>query len=189
MTASKGLEENNESWMDLMKKECQMEFSSAKYDEEEEDDSTKESFPGFLGLHAAARLKIVVAVVKKISIADAEIKYSPGKRALFCSTEFGMIETAQCLVRKTRNLITVTDEISSNGWLVIACPLGHKEVAHYLYSVTPFNLLHLRSRHQEFNFLHLCQYTKYLLYGACLTTVYIIHLKYLRFGNDGYIIV
>ncbi|GLT87492.1 hypothetical protein SLE2022_055710 [Rubroshorea leprosula] len=172
-----------------MKKECQMEFSSAKEAGEEEDDSTKESFPGFLGLHAAAQLKIVVAVVKKMSIADTEIKYSAGKRALFCATEFGMIEAARCLVRRMGNLLTVTDEIGSNGWLVVACTLGHMEVAHYLYSVTPFNLPHLRSGHQEFNFLHLCQYTKYLLYGACLTTVYIIHLKHLHFGNDGYIIV
>ncbi|GKV30539.1 hypothetical protein SLEP1_g39341 [Rubroshorea leprosula] len=168
-----------------------MEFSSAKDAGEEEEDSTEKGFSRIPSLHATDRLVIVVAVVKKISIADTKIKYSVGKRALFCATKFGMIKTAQFLVRRTGNLLTVTDddEISSNGWLVMACPLGHKEVAHYLYSVTPFNLPHLRSGHQEFNFLHLCQYTKYLLYGACLTTVYIIPLKYLRFGNDGYIIV
>ncbi|CAK7325270.1 unnamed protein product [Dovyalis caffra] len=98
---------------------------------------------GETALHVAAyagNLKFVEELVKLMSEEELEIQDNRGKTALFIAAAVGITEMAECLVRKNKNLVTIMDKFNRFP-LVEACLANHKDMALYLYSVTPLIFL------------------------------------------------
>ncbi|KAG6763597.1 hypothetical protein POTOM_031023 [Populus tomentosa] len=94
-------------------------------------------------LHVAAyagNLKVVEELVKLMSVEELEIQDNKGYTALFIAALVGIREMAECLVRKNKNLVTIVNAQKQIP-LVGACIGNHKDMALYLYSVTPFEFL------------------------------------------------
>ncbi|KAG5239581.1 protein ACCELERATED CELL DEATH [Salix suchowensis] len=98
---------------------------------------------GGTALHVAAsagNLKVVEELVKLMSVEELEIQDDVGNTALSCAAIVGITKMAECLVSKNQNLVTFVNE---NEWipLVEACICNYKDMALYLYSVTPVEFL------------------------------------------------
>ncbi|KAJ6323127.1 hypothetical protein OIU77_012877 [Salix suchowensis] len=98
---------------------------------------------GGTALHVAARagnLKVVEELVKLMSEKELEIQDDDGDTALSCAATVGITEMAKCLVSKNHNLVTFVNEGKRTA-LDEACLSSNKDMALYLYSVTPFEFL------------------------------------------------
>ncbi|KAJ6317331.1 hypothetical protein OIU76_012966 [Salix suchowensis] len=98
---------------------------------------------GGTALHVAARagnLKVVEELVKLMSEKDLEIQDDEGNTALSRAANVGITKMADCLVSKNKNLVTFVHKDNSIP-LVEACLASHKDMALYLYSVTPVEFL------------------------------------------------
>ncbi|KAG6763431.1 hypothetical protein POTOM_030846 [Populus tomentosa] len=98
---------------------------------------------GGTALHVAAsagNLTIVEELVKMMSREELEIQDDEGTTALFSAATVGITKMAECLVSKNKNLVTFVNEDGKIP-LVEACIRNHKDMALYLYSVTPFEFL------------------------------------------------
>uniref|UniRef100_A0A6N2LP60 Uncharacterized protein n=1 Tax=Salix viminalis TaxID=40686 RepID=A0A6N2LP60_SALVM len=94
-------------------------------------------------LHVAARagnLKVVEELVKLMSEEELEIQDKYGETALSCAAFGGITKMAECLVSKNQYLVTFVNEYKRIP-LVEACMRNHKDMALYLYNVTPVEFL------------------------------------------------
>jgi hypothetical protein len=98
---------------------------------------------GGTALHVAAsagNLTIVEELVKMMSEEELEIQDDEGSTALFSAATVGITKMAECLVSKNKNLVTFVNAQKKIP-LVQACISDCKDMALYLYSVTPFEFL------------------------------------------------
>ncbi|KAI5578295.1 hypothetical protein BDE02_08G019300 [Populus trichocarpa] len=98
---------------------------------------------GRTALHVAAcagHLKVVEELVKMMSEEELEIQDNHGNTALSSAAIVGIRKMAECLVSKNKNLVTFVNE-DGRIPLVEACIGSHKDMALYLYSVTPIEFL------------------------------------------------
>ncbi|KAB5544040.1 hypothetical protein DKX38_012152 [Salix brachista] len=99
---------------------------------------------GRTALHVAARagnLEVVEELVKLMSEKELEILDNNGDTALSCAARVGITKMAECLVSKNHNLVTFVNIEDKTIPLDEACLNNHKDMALYLYSVTPFKFL------------------------------------------------
>ncbi|KAJ6323144.1 hypothetical protein OIU77_012888 [Salix suchowensis] len=89
---------------------------------------------------SAGNLNIVEELVKLMSEKELEIQDNAGNTALFSAATVGITKMAECLVSKNPNLVTLLDEDKTTP-LAEACARNHKDMALYLYSVTPVEFL------------------------------------------------
>ena len=75
-----------------------------------------------------------------MSVEELEIQDNEGNTALSRAAIVGITKMADCLVSKNQNLVTFVNE---KKWipLVEACICNYKDMALYLYSVTPVEFL------------------------------------------------
>ncbi|KAJ6428802.1 hypothetical protein OIU84_020457 [Salix udensis] len=98
---------------------------------------------GETALHVAAsagNLEVVEELVKLMSVEELEIQDGEGNTALSCAAIVGITKMAECLVSKNQNLVTFVNE-DKRSPLVLACRCNKKDMALYLYSVTPVEFL------------------------------------------------
>ncbi|KAJ6323140.1 hypothetical protein OIU77_012887 [Salix suchowensis] len=98
---------------------------------------------GGTALHVAARagnLKVVEELVKLMSEKELEIQDDIGNTALCSAAAVGIKKIAECLVSKNQNLVTFVDKYKRIP-LVEACMRNQKDMARYLYPVTPVEFL------------------------------------------------
>ena len=105
--------------------------------------SAKITVWGKTALHVAAKaghVHIVEELVKQMSEENLEIKEIHGLTALTQATYKGNHRTAECMLGKNGNLISIA---TNNGDLPVALALlnGHLELARYLYLLTPLEIL------------------------------------------------
>jgi ankyrin repeat protein len=101
--------------------------------------SEKITFMGKTALHiavAAGHVHIVEEMVERMSEENLEIRDNGGLTALAETAYVGNHRMAECMVRKNKHLVSIEDK---NGFLpvVIAMEFGYKDLARYLYSLTP----------------------------------------------------
>ncbi|KAI4348000.1 hypothetical protein L6164_008765 [Bauhinia variegata] len=103
---------------------------------------------GGTALHVAAslgHLHIVEELVKLMSEEDVALVDYAGYTALAVAATTGITEIAQCIIKKNKNLIFLTDLpdvfVFDDMPVTMAVENGHLEMARYLYSVTPFEKL------------------------------------------------
>ncbi|KAG7947449.1 hypothetical protein I3843_14G094300 [Carya illinoinensis] len=98
-------------------------------------------FTGGTVLHAAVTAEqehIVVELVNMISEHDlATMQDYGGRTALHETTASGNYRMAECLITKNKSLVSIRDDGNTLP-VVLAMDYGHKELARYLYSQTPF---------------------------------------------------
>ncbi|KAJ6371742.1 hypothetical protein OIU77_002124 [Salix suchowensis] len=110
---------------------------------------------GETALHVAARagnLKVVEELVNLMSKEDLEIKDDEGNTALSSAATVGITKMAECLVRKNQNLVTFVNELKRSP-LDEACLSNNKDMARYLYNVTPVEFLRQDNGIHGSNFL------------------------------------
>ena len=110
---------------------------------------------GGTALHVAAstgHLRVVEELVKLMSVEELEIQDNQGSTALFIAALVGIRKMAECLVRKNEHLVTFVNAQKKIP-LVQACISNCKDMALYLYSVTPFEFLCQGNGHHGSYFL------------------------------------
>uniref|UniRef100_A0A6N2LQJ9 Uncharacterized protein n=1 Tax=Salix viminalis TaxID=40686 RepID=A0A6N2LQJ9_SALVM len=110
---------------------------------------------GGTALHVAAsagKLKVVEELVKLMSEKELEIKDDRGNTALSSAATVGITKMAECLLSKNQNLVTFLNE-NKYFPLVEACICNYKDMALYLYSVTPVEFLCQDNGHHGSSFL------------------------------------
>ncbi|XP_073266961.1 uncharacterized protein [Populus alba] len=100
----------------------------------------------------AGNLKVVEELVKMMSLEELEIQDNQGNTALFSAATVGIIKIAECLVRRNELLVTFVNAQKQIP-LVGACIGNHKDMALYLYSVTPSEFLCQGNGHHGSYFL------------------------------------
>jgi ankyrin repeat protein len=101
--------------------------------------SEKITFLGKTALHiavAAGHAHIVEEMVERMSEENLEIQDNGGLTALAETAYVGNHRMAECMLRKNKHLVSIGD---MNGLLpvVMAMAYGYKDLARYLYSLTP----------------------------------------------------
>ncbi|KAG2669672.1 hypothetical protein I3760_14G043000 [Carya illinoinensis] len=99
-------------------------------------------------LHAAVEAEqecIVEELVNMISEHDLAMKDKGGSTALHEASNSGNHRMAKCLITKNKSLVSVR-YINGQLPVTIAIGFGHKELARYLYSQTPFQDLEVEDR-------------------------------------------
>ena len=94
-----------------------------------------------------------------MSVEDVELPDLHQLTALHEATYSRIIEVAKCLVKKNSNLLTIPN---TNGLIPVthALNVGHKEMARYLYSVTPWEELTPEKGNHGATLLNLCYYSQ-----------------------------
>jgi len=99
---------------------------------------------GETALHVAivaGNVKLVEKLVELMSPEDLEIVEQAGCSALSYAAMQGITKMAKCMIIKNKKLVNLP-----NGGgripVVVSCLGNHKEMTHYLYSVTPAELLY-----------------------------------------------
>ena len=98
---------------------------------------------GKTALHVAVKtghVHIVEELVNQMSEENLEIKDIYGSTALLEASFMGNYRTAECMLGKNGNLISIANNA---GFLPVATALmnGHVELARYLYMLTPLEIL------------------------------------------------
>ncbi|XP_037492026.1 uncharacterized protein LOC105638666 [Jatropha curcas] len=96
---------------------------------------------GETALHLATmtgNLNIVEFLVELMSVEDVLAVDKRNETALIGAAATGATKIAECMLRKTMDLVTIADDDLP---VTVACNNGHKETTQYLYSVTPFDIL------------------------------------------------
>ncbi|KAG7946504.1 hypothetical protein I3843_14G042600 [Carya illinoinensis] len=99
-------------------------------------------------LHVAVEAEqecIVEELVNMISEHDLAMKDKRGSTALHEASNSGNHRMAKCLITKNKSLVSVR-YINGQLPVTIAIGFGHKELARYLYSQTPFQDLEVEDR-------------------------------------------
>ncbi|XP_065868000.1 uncharacterized protein [Euphorbia lathyris] len=94
-------------------------------------------------LHIATsrvNLKITEMLLEILPKENLEIVDYANQTALFLAAGNGATKIVECLVKKNDKLVGIPNKANDLP-LDVACSIGHKETAHYLYNVTPFQLL------------------------------------------------
>ncbi|KAG6763594.1 hypothetical protein POTOM_031020 [Populus tomentosa] len=110
---------------------------------------------GGTALHVAAfsgHLRVVEELVKLMSVEELEIQDDQGHTALSIAAPVGIRKMAECLVSKNENLVTFVNAQKKIP-LVEACLSNCKDMALYLYSVTPPEFLCQGNGHHGSYFL------------------------------------
>ncbi|KAL9402823.1 hypothetical protein Peur_006672 [Populus x canadensis] len=110
---------------------------------------------GGTALHVAAfsgHLRVVEELVKLMSVEELEIQDNQGNTGLSSAAFVGKRKMAECLVRKNKHLVTFVNAQKKIP-LVQACISNCKDMALYLYSVTPFEFLCQGNGHHGSYFL------------------------------------
>ena len=110
---------------------------------------------GGTALHVAVfsgHLRVVEELVKLMSVEELEIQDDQGHTALSIAAPVGIRKMAECLVRKNENLVTFVNEQKKIP-LDQACLSNCKDMALYLYSVTPSEFLCQGNGHHGSYFL------------------------------------
>ncbi|KDP33084.1 hypothetical protein JCGZ_13657 [Jatropha curcas] len=97
---------------------------------------------GETALHLATRagnIKIVEFLVELMSVEELQAVDENNETALIFAAVIGATRIAECMLRKTRKLVTIAAD--SDLPVIVACNNGHKETTRYLYSLTPFEIL------------------------------------------------
>ncbi|KAL4599434.1 hypothetical protein ACB092_11G127100 [Castanea dentata] len=105
--------------------------------------SAKITVRGQTALHVAAEaghVHIVEELVKQMSEEILETKDIYGLTALTQATYYGNYRMAECMLGKNGNLISIPDSEGSIP-VVLALIYGHLKLAHYLYLLTPPEIL------------------------------------------------
>ena len=92
---------------------------------------------------SAGHLHIVEELVQLVTKEDLLIQQMDGFTVLALSVRTGNIPIAKCLIRNTREQVTVAHKIESLP-VVHAVIVSHFQMARYLYSVTPREALIFR---------------------------------------------
>ena len=116
-------------------------------------------------LHIATffgHLHIVERLVQLMSEDDLALKNKDDSTALHLVTLIeskNIVKVGKCMVEKNTRLVTIAD---ARDWLpvTLALDLGHTEMARYLYSVTPFEVLLPEKGKHGVVLLFQCYYTK-----------------------------
>jgi ankyrin repeat protein len=101
--------------------------------------SEKITFMGKTALHiavAAGHTHIVEEMVERMSEENLEIRDNDGYTALAETTSVGNHRMAECMLRKNKHLVSIGD-VSGRIPVVMAIEFGYKDLARYLYSLTP----------------------------------------------------
>ncbi|KAE8124500.1 hypothetical protein FH972_019379 [Carpinus fangiana] len=101
--------------------------------------SEKITFMGKTALHiavAAGHTHIVEEIVERMSEESLEIRDNDGCTALAETTSVGNHRMAECMLRKNKHLVSIGD-VSGRIPVVMAIEFGYKDLARYLYSLTP----------------------------------------------------
>ncbi|KAG7951576.1 hypothetical protein I3843_12G014700 [Carya illinoinensis] len=120
-------------------------------------------FTGGMVLHAAVNAEqehMVVELVNMISEHDlATMQDYGGRTALHETTTIGNYRMAECLITKNKSLVSVRDDANKLP-VVLAMDYGHKELARYLYSQTPFEDLEAENGRQGATLLNSSIYNR-----------------------------
>nr|XP_034890475.1 uncharacterized protein LOC118030468 [Populus alba] len=89
---------------------------------------------------AAGNVKLVEKLVELMSPEDLEIAEQAGCSALSYAAMQGITKMAKCMIIKNKKLVNLPN---GGGCIpvVVSCLGNHKDMTHYLYSVTPAELL------------------------------------------------
>jgi ankyrin repeat protein len=101
--------------------------------------SEKMTFQGKTVLHiavAAGHVDIVEELVERLSEESLEIQDIEGCTALAETTFAGNYRMAECILRKNKHLVSIGN-VNGRLPVVMAIENGYKELARYLYSLTP----------------------------------------------------
>ncbi|KAG6791505.1 hypothetical protein POTOM_000626 [Populus tomentosa] len=110
---------------------------------------------GGTALHVAAfsgHLRVEEESVKLMSVEELEIQDNQGNTGLSSAAFVGKRKMAECLVRKNKHFVTFVNAQKKIP-LVQACISNCKDMALYLYSVTPFEFLCQGNGHHGSYFL------------------------------------
>lgn len=103
------------------------------------------SSSGGTALHEAIErmhLDIVEELLKLMTEEDLEIEDALGCTAFFYALQKGIAPTVASMVRKNERLVTMRfTNLQDRTPVVVACALGHWEIARFLYSRTPIHVL------------------------------------------------
>ena len=120
---------------------------------------------GETALHIATlfgHLNIIEKLVQLMSEDDLELKDNYGITALqyaaFNSNK-NNVKAVKCMVEKNKRVLTIP---SAHGWIPVtrALECGHTEVARYLYSLTPVEVLLPENGKHGADLLHQCYHSK-----------------------------
>ena len=120
---------------------------------------------GETALHIATmlgHLGIVEKLVQLMSEDDLELVNNNSVTALqyaAFNNNKDSIKAVKCMVEKNKRLLTMPDREGSIA-VTLALEHGHTEMARYLYSVTPFEVLRPENGHHGAELLKLCYYCK-----------------------------
>ncbi|XP_057990613.1 uncharacterized protein LOC131172991 [Hevea brasiliensis] len=98
---------------------------------------------GFTALHLATstgKLKMVEELVELLTEEELKVTDSLGGTALLLAAATGATRIAECMIKKSSELISIPGKEHSLP-VIVACTCRHKDMARYLYSITPFELL------------------------------------------------
>ncbi|XP_034205844.1 uncharacterized protein LOC117619895 [Prunus dulcis] len=81
---------------------------------------------------------IVEGLVELMAEEDLEIK-ALGWTALAVAANRGNLKMVECMVKKSKNILSIAIEEGNMTPILLACLNEHWEIVHYLYSVTPLD--------------------------------------------------
>ncbi|GLT33972.1 hypothetical protein SLA2020_085220 [Shorea laevis] len=130
---------------------------------------------GYTALHFAidvGEYKIAEDLIMMMSETDLEKKSASiigGNTTLQLVAIMGIIHLARCIVQKNSEVLTIEDD---DGYIPVtaACNMGHKEMTHYLYSVTPSEVFLPQNGKYGIDLMSGCMHNKIL--GNCMIKLF-----------------
>ncbi|XP_057989232.1 uncharacterized protein LOC110633875 isoform X2 [Hevea brasiliensis] len=98
---------------------------------------------GFTALHLATstgKLKMVEELVKLLTEEELKVTDNLGGTALLLAAATGATRIAECMIKKNSELVSIPGK-DHHLPVIMACTSRHKDMARYLYSITPFEML------------------------------------------------
>ncbi|XP_057989244.1 uncharacterized protein LOC110633868 isoform X2 [Hevea brasiliensis] len=132
---------------------------------------------GFTALHLATstgKLKMVEELVKLLTEEELKVTDNLGGTALLLAAATGATRIAECLIEKNRELVIIPGN-EHNLPVIMACTYRHKDMARYLYSITPFELLRPENGVYGSLLLYASIFSK--MFGNSLTSLVISKLE------------
>ncbi|KAF2318354.1 hypothetical protein GH714_005874 [Hevea brasiliensis] len=109
---------------------------------------------GFTALHLATstgKLKMVEELVKLLTEEELKVTDNLGGTALLLAAATGATRIAECMIKKNSELVSIPGK-EHNLPVIMACTYRHKDMARYLYSITPFELLRPEKEYMDLCF-------------------------------------
>ncbi|KAH7860807.1 hypothetical protein Vadar_018257 [Vaccinium darrowii] len=104
----------------------------------------------------AGHLGIAEKLVKLMSADDLEITNEFGNTALSLAAISGCTKLAKAMVDKNPKLVTISNDLHTDGAIpvIVASLYNRKDMVHYLYKVTPIDVLSPENGHNGSTLLH-----------------------------------